>query len=98
MAIESIAAGLNLNAQQTNYNTGVNEQGRVVEQNANKAREVRPVEDTGDSSKPNAGTNNETTTETIIDDKKVIVFIRYDSNGKEINKVPPGYSPFDESA
>lgn len=97
MAIESIAAGLNLNAQQTNYNTGVNEQGRVVEQNA-KAREVRPVEDTGDSSKPKAGANNETTTETIIDDNNVIVFTRYDSNGKEINKVPPGYSPFDERA
>ena len=97
MAIESIAAGLNLNAQQTNYNTGVNEQGRIVEQNA-KAREVRPVEDTGDSSKPKAGTNNETTTETIIDDKNIIVFTRYDSNGKEINKVPPGYSPFDERA
>jgi len=90
MPIESIAAALSLNEQQTNYNNTVNDQARVVEQNA-KAREVRPVEDAGDSSKPKAQKQDETTTETIIDDKNVIVFTRYDSEGKEINKVPPGY-------
>jgi len=90
MPIESIAAALSLNEQQMNYNSGINEQARVVEQNA-KAREVRPVEDAGDSSQPKARTENETTTETTIEDRNVIVFTRYDSEGKEINKVPPGY-------
>jgi len=94
MPIESIAAALSLNEQQMNHNNGVNEQVRVVEQNA-KAREVRPVEDAGGSSRPQAGTQDETTTETTIDDKNVIVFTRYDNEGKEINKVPPGY---DETA
>jgi len=95
MPIESIAAALSLNEQQMNYNSGVNEQVRVVEQNA-KAREVRPVEDAGDSSKPKAGMQDETTTETTVDDKNVIVFTRYDSEGREINRVPPGYAPLDE--
>ena len=90
MPIESIAAGLSLNEQQINYNSNVNEQTRVVEQNA-KARESRPVEKTGDSTKPNARMQYETTTKTTIEDKNVIVFTRYDSEGKEINKVPPGY-------
>ena len=96
MAIETIAAGISLNEQQTNYNNGVNEQARVVEQNA-MAREVRPVEDTGGSSKPKAETQKETTTETTIDKENVIVFTRYDSEGKEINKVPPGYTPLNEN-
>ena len=89
--IESIAAALSLNEQQINYNSGVNEQVRAVEQKA-KAMEVRPVEDAGDSSKSKAGTQDETTTKTVIDDKNTIVFTRYDSDGKEINKVPPGYN------
>ena len=90
MPIESIAAAINLNEQQMNYNSSVNEQVRVVEQN-NKAREVRPVEDAGDTSKAKAGKRDETTTETIIDDQNVVVFTRYDREGNEINKVPPGY-------
>ena len=93
--LESTAAGLGLNEQQMNYNNTVNDQARVVEQTA-KAREQRPVEDTGDSSKPKAGTEAETTTETIIDAENVIVFTRYDSEGREINRVPPGYAPLDE--
>ena len=90
MPIESIAAGLSLNEQQINYNSNVNEQTRVIEENA-KAREARPVENTGDSAKPNARMQYETTTKTTIEDKNVIVFTRYDSEGKEINRVPPGY-------
>ncbi|HDZ24781.1 MAG: hypothetical protein JRJ86_08035 [Deltaproteobacteria bacterium] len=93
--LESTAAGLGLNKQQMNYNNTVNDQARVVEQNA-KAREQRPVEDAGDSSKPKAWTQDKTTTETIIDDENVIVFTRYDSDGREINRVPPGYAPLDE--
>ncbi len=90
MPIEPIAAGLNLNEPQMNYNSGLNEQTRVVEQNA-KTREMRPVEDTTESLQSKARSREETTTKTIIDEQKVIVFTRYDSEGKEINKVPPGY-------
>lgn len=79
-----------LNEQQVNYNSTVAAQAQVVEQNA-KAREVRPTEETGDSAKAKAETQFETTTQTTIDDDNVIVFTRYDSEGKEINKVPPGY-------
>ena len=92
--IAAVASTTNLNEQQMNYNSTVSAQAQVVEQNA-KAREVRPVEDAGGSSRPQAGTQDETTTETTIDDKNVIVFTRYDNEGKEINKVPPGY---DETA
>ena len=90
MPIESIAGALNLNEQQISYNSIVNEQVRVVEQDA-KAREVRPVEDAADSSKAKQGKRDETTTKTIIDDHSVVVFTRYDGDGNEINKVPPGY-------
>ena len=90
MPIESIAGALNLNEQQMSYNSGINEQVRIAEQNT-KAREVRPVEDAGDSSKAKEGKRDETTTKTIIDDQNVVVFTRYDSDGNEINRVPPGY-------
>ena len=90
MSMETIAGGLGLNEQQMNYNNIADAQARVVEQNA-KAREVRPVEDTGDSSKPKARTQNETTTETTIEDKNVILFRRYDDEGNMTNEVPPGY-------
>ena len=90
MAMELTASGLGLNEQQMNHNNIANVQARAVEQNA-KAREVRALENAGDSSKPKARTQNETTTETTIEDKNVIVFTRYDSEGKEVNKVPPGY-------
>ena len=90
MAMETIAGAISLNEQQMNYNNIADAQARVVEQNA-KAREVRALENAGDSSKPKARTQNETTTETTIEDNNVIVFTRYDSEGKEVNKVPPGY-------
>ena len=90
MAMETIAGSISLNEQQMNYNSDVNAQAQAVDQNA-KAREVRPVEDSGASAKTKTGTQSETTTKTTIDDKNVVVFRRYDSDGKEINKVPPGY-------
>jgi len=90
MVIEATAGAISLNEPQISYNSNVSAQAQVVEQNA-KAREMRPVEDAGDSAKPKAGTQENTTTRTIIDEEKVIVFTRYDSEGKEINKVPPGY-------
>ena len=90
MGIETIAGAINLNEPQMSYNSTVNAQAQAVEQNA-KAREMRPVENIADSAKPKEGAQNPTTTETVIDDENVVVFTRYDSEGKEINKVPPGY-------
>jgi hypothetical protein len=60
----------------------------------NKTINERPVEDVGnDTSKKAGGDNNrdKTTTETIIDKDKVVVFTRYDGDGNVVNKVPPGY-------
>ncbi len=90
MEIGGVAGATSLNEQQVNYNSTVAAQAHAVEQDA-KAREVRPAEEAGDSAKAKAETQSETTTKTTIDDKNVIVFRRYDSDGKEINKVPPGY-------
>ena len=79
-----------LNEQQVNYNSTIAAQAQVVDENA-KAREVRPAEEAGDSAKAKAGTQSETTTKTTIENKNEIVFTRYDSEGKEINRVPPEY-------
>ncbi len=59
----------------------------------NKTIKERPVEDVGNdtSKKADDKKNNETTTETIIDKDKIVVFTRYDEEGNIINKVPPGY-------
>ena len=89
MEIAGVAGATSLNEQQVNYNSTVGAQAHAVEQDA-KAREVRSTEEAGDSTKAKAETQSETTTETTIEDKNVIVFRRYDSEGKEINKVPPG--------
>jgi len=94
MGVGAIASAISQNAPQIDYNSNVSAQAALVE-GQNQAREVRPVENTGDSAGAKAGTQSDTTTRTIIDDQKVVVFTRYDSEGKEINKVPPGY---DETA
>jgi len=88
--IAAVASTTNLNEQQMNYNSTVSAQAQVVEQNA-KAREVRPAEEAGDSAKAKARMQSETTTQTTIENKNEIVFTRYDSEGKEINRVPPDY-------
>jgi len=79
------------NEQQVNYNSTIAAQAQVVNENA-KAREVRPAEEAGDSAKAKAGTQSETTTKTTIENKNEVVFTRYDSEGKEINRVPPEYN------
>ena len=87
--IAEVAGTVNrLNEQQVNYNSTVAAQAQVVDENA-KAREVRPAEEAGDSARAKAETQSETTTETTIENKNKIVFTRYDSEGKEINRVPP---------
>ena len=60
----------------------------------NKTIRERPVEDVGNDTSKKAGDKNndeKTTTETIIDKDKIVVFTRYDEEGNIINKVPPGY-------
>jgi hypothetical protein len=89
--ISAVAGTTNLNEQQVNYNSTVAAQAKVVDENA-KAREVRPAEEAGDSAKAKAGTQSDTTTKTTIENKTDIVFTRYDSEGKEVNRVPPEYN------
>ena len=91
MEIAGVAGATSLNEQQVNYNSTVAAQAQVVDENA-KAREVRPAEEAGDSAKAKAGTQSETTTKTTIENKNEVVFTRYDSEGKEINRVPPEYN------
>jgi len=86
--IAAVASTTNLNEQQMNYNSAVSAQAHVVEQDA-KAREVRPAEEAGDSAKAKARMQEDTSTKTTIENKNEIVFRRYDSEGKEINRVPP---------
>ena len=59
----------------------------------NKTIKERPVEDVGNDTSKEASNRNsdETTTKTIIDKDKIVVFTRYDEEGNIINKVPPGY-------
>jgi hypothetical protein len=86
--ISAVAGATNLNEQQVNYNSTVAAQAQFVDENA-KAREVRPTEEAGDSAKAKAETQSQTTTKTTIENKTDIVFTRYDSEGKEISRVPP---------
>jgi len=86
--ISAVAGATNLNEQQVNYNSTVAAQAQLVDENA-KAREVRPTEEAGDSAKAKAEAQPQTTTETTIENKTDIVFTRYDSEGKEISRVPP---------
>jgi hypothetical protein len=92
MPIESITEGLSRDEQQTRYSGVVNEQVHFMARDA-KAREIRSVENMGDSdsSKPKAEMQSDTTTKTDIVDKNVVVFTRYDSEGREINRVPAEY-------
>ena len=83
MAIESIS--------ETNFNTSnVSVISEVhFKEGMNKTIKERPIEDVGNETSKKAG--DETTTKTIIDKNKVLVFTRYDEEGNVINKVPPGY-------
>ena len=90
MEIAGVAGATSLNEQQVNYNSTVGAQVHAVEQDA-KAREVRSTEEAGDSAKAKAETQSEGTTKTTIEDEGVILFRRYDDDGKMTNEVPPGY-------
>ena len=83
MIIEPIA---NSNQQQQNINVVAASEIHFKE-GLNKTIKERPVENIG-----SGGRNEpETTTKTVIDKNKVLVFTRYDEEGNVINEVPPGY-------
>jgi hypothetical protein len=82
MVIEPITT--NNNQQQQNFSGNVTMNEIQFKANLNKVAEDRPIEEDTDNS-------TETTTETIIDDNKVLVFTRYDDEGNAVNVVPPGY-------
>jgi len=93
--IETTASSLRLDDQQTNHLSTLNDQVQMVREN-DKARANRRVENTDNSTKSKMTPDTETRTDTIIKDKEVIVE-KYDSDGKLINVVPPGYVPLSTS-
>ena len=93
--IESTAAGLGLNEQQTNYNNNVKEQVHFVQRNE-KTREDRTVENANDTPEPKMDFQEETTTKTVIEENTIIVE-KYNKDGELVNKVPPGYVPLSET-
>jgi len=88
--IAGIASATNLNGPQASYNSTLAAQAQAVDEN-DKAREVRATEESGDSANAKLETQSEGTTETTIEDKGVILFRRYDDDGKMTNEVPTGY-------
>lgn len=92
--IESTAAGLGLNEQQSNLNNIIKEQVDFVQKD-DKTREMRPVENAEDSPEPKMDLPGETTTKTTIEENNIIVE-RYNKEGKLVNKVPPGFVPLSE--
>ena len=93
--IETTASSLRLNDQQTSHINTLSDQVQMVREN-DKARENRQVEKTDNSTKSKMAPDTETRTDTIIVDNEVIVE-KYDSDGKLINVVPPGYVPLNTS-
>lgn len=96
--INAIGEATLQNTVRTNHNNELNDK-MVKEQEAVQTREERPVENTEQTSesKMNFDDNTNTRTKhTIVEGK--IVFERYNSEGKLILKVPPGYVPITEKA
>jgi len=93
--IESTAAGLGLNEQQSNLNSMIKEQVHFVQKD-DKTREMRPVENAEDTPELKMDLQEETTTKTTIEENHIIVE-RYNKEGELINKTPPGFVPLSET-
>ena len=93
--IESTAAGLGLNEQQSNLNNIIKEQVDFAQKN-DKTREMRPVENAEDSPELKMDLQEETTTKTTVEENHIIVE-RYNKEGKLVNKTPPGFVPLSET-
>ena len=92
--IESTAAGLGLNEQQSNLNNVIKEQVHFVQKD-DKTREMRPVENAEESPEPKMDLQGETTTKTIIEEQQIVIE-RYNKEGELVNRVPPGFVPLSE--
>ena len=93
--IETTASSLRLNDQQSSHLNTLSDQVQMVRDN-DKARENRQVENADNSTKSKMTPDTETRTDTVIVDKEVVVE-KYDSDGKLVNLVPPGYVPLSTS-
>jgi len=93
--IESTAAGLGLNEQQSNLNNIIKEQVDFAQKN-DKTREMRPVENAEDSPELKMDLQEETTTKTTVEENHIIVE-RYNKEGELVNKTPPGFVPLSET-
>ena len=94
--LESTAAGLGLNDQQSNLNNIIKEQVHFVRRN-DKTREIRPVENAEGNPETKLKGQEETRTDTTIDENNRIVVEKYNKEGKLVNKTPPGYVPLSET-
>ncbi len=93
--LETTAASLRLNEQQTSHFNSLGDQAQMVKEN-DQARENRSVENTEDAAKSKMNLDTETTTDTLVVDNKVVVE-KYNSEGELVNVVPPGYVPLSTS-
>lgn len=93
--METTAAGLRLNEQQTSYLNTLGDQAQMVKEN-DKALENRQVEKSDDATKSKMNLDAETRMDTRIVDNEVIVE-KYNSDGKLVNVTPPGYVPLSTS-
>ncbi len=90
--METTAASLRPNEQQTSHLNTLGDQAQMVREN-DKVRENRQVENTDDTTKSKMKLDGETTTDTSVVDKKVITE-KYNSDGELVNVVPPDYAKF----
>ena len=93
--IETTAASLRFNEQQTSHLNTLGDQAQMVKEN-DKALENRQVEKSDDATKSKMDLNTETRMDTLIVENEVIVE-KYNSDGKLINVTPPGYVPLSTS-
>ncbi|HGY11145.1 MAG TPA: hypothetical protein ENK36_02115 [Desulfobacterales bacterium] len=82
----------------TNHNNVVYDK-EIIEQKATQAIQERPVEktDAGPKSKMDTQGEDIARTRNTIENGKVILE-KYDKDGKLIQRIPPGYVPFGETA
>ncbi len=93
--METTAASLRPNEQQTSHLNTLGDQTQMVKEN-DKALEIRRVENTDNATESKLNLDTETRTDTLIVDNKVIVE-KYNSDGEVVNVVPPGYVPLSTS-
>jgi len=93
--IDSAAAGMGLNEQQSNHANIIKAQIHYVQENE-KMRERRPVEASEGSPEPKLKGGGDTRKNTIIDENNLIVVETYNEEGELVNMTPPGYIPLSE--